>query len=88
MVVTFEERLKELCDRGDRLDAVTAAKATLQSTREVEVTVDDSSVVVETSHFRGVHPWTVDARVEPVIDRRGGTGAPTRGTSWPSRRRR
>lgn len=71
MVVNFEERIKELCDRGDRLDAVTIAKANFQSSREVEVTVDDSSVVVETSHFRGVHPWTVAARDEPVIDRRG-----------------
>lgn len=61
----------ELCDRGDRLDAITIAKANLQSTRQVEVTVDDSSVVVETPHFRGVHRWTLDARDEPVIDRRG-----------------
>lgn len=67
----FVARLKELCAEGDRRDAVALAKANLGSAREVEVTIDGSTVRVETEHFRGTHRWHRDARGEVVIE---GTG--------------
>lgn len=67
----FAARVAELCMRGDRVDAVLLAKEHLRHARDVTVSIDGASVVVETAHFRGIHRWAVDPDGALHIDRGG-----------------
>lgn len=70
-VRTLEGRLRQMCLRGDRADAVTLAKAYLHGTDDVTVAVDESVVTVETGQFRGTHEWYRTSTGRFVVSQQG-----------------
>lgn len=58
--MNLDERLRDLCQQGMRTHAESLATAALKNEPVEAVTVDDSRVHVDTSHFRGVHQLKPD----------------------------
>ena len=54
--ITLEERLVSLVQANRHEEAIELARAALKNDGVVEVSVEEDTVVVETTRFRGTHP--------------------------------